>query len=115
MKCPACTETLAENATLCDCGWRRPKATPQQERKERQGQLVELARRAYEESAPRVADLSEQQWFNVCRYFPSIAEHCTRPRPVVSPDHPLWKTSRMGLFMRIRTAAIALREPGEEG
>ncbi len=110
MKCPACTEILAENASRCDCGYRVPKATAAQERSERNEQLVVRARQHYMATALTSYDLTPQQWYNVCRFFPVVAEHCKRTRPQVGPDNPLHATSRMGFFARARTIIPMDRE-----
>lgn len=114
MRCPACTEVLAENATYCGCGWKKPKASPAEQQKERVRELASQVREAFERNAPKAADLSEQQWYNVCRFFPFVAEHVNRERPEIGPSNPLHATSRMGMFARLRVSAL-LREPGEEG
>jgi hypothetical protein len=59
-------------------------------------------------------DLTDQQWYNVCKHYPYVARQASavsgRPLLPVSRDSPYDKTSgSMGrLFM-------PNREPGEEG
>lgn len=116
MRCPACTEVLAENATRCDCGWKRQKLSDSDQARARRSELATDVRSSYEINAPKVEDLSDQQWYNVCRFFPSIVEHCKRERPEISADHPLHATSRMSIFARLRAVMPEpIREPGEEG
>jgi hypothetical protein len=67
---------------------------------------------AYEAGGPRSHDLTEQQWFNVCRFWPSVARRCSRPFADVGPHNPLWATSQLGpLTRRIHPPE---RQPGED-
>lgn len=113
MKCPACTEVLPDDVMLCDCGWRKPKSSPADEARRRNEELAARTRAALPQFT--AADLTDQQWYNVCRFFPAVAEHCKRERPIVGSDHPLHGTSRAGPFMRLRAANEVYREPGQEG
>ncbi|MGH7605431.1 MAG: hypothetical protein ACRENK_15725 [Gemmatimonadaceae bacterium] len=60
-------------------------------------------------SAPTSLDLTEQQWYNCCKFWPFVAAHCKRPRPNVGPDHPLDATAAMGPMLRGRAALVAPR------
>lgn len=67
------------------------------------------AKTSYEAGAPRSHDLTSQQWYNVCRFWPSVARRCSRPMEKVGPDHPLHATSNLGPLTR---AMMARQVPG---
>jgi hypothetical protein len=77
------------------------------------------ARERYLASAPSAADLTAQQWYNVCRFYPTIArkasEFSHRPLAHVGPDNPLDATAQAGppiaFFLKRR---LQTREPGED-
>lgn len=92
--CPTCRGIMVEGRCLA-CGQ----------------DLRALIRLRYERGAPGSIDLSEQAWYNVCRFYPSIARRARRPMVKVGPEHPLHKTSRAGFSPLPRPS---LREPGQD-
>lgn len=111
--CPECGDDIYINAKSHKCGWRltaEPKAVPRQHRMEPE------AKAAYESGGPRSGDLTEQQWYNVCRFWPSVARRCSRTFADVGPHNPLHASSNLGpLMRRIRPPEVVEREPGQEG
>lgn len=104
--CPTCRSSLRAPFISCDyCSWtatgQRNSVQPGTEEGERSAQLVAEARRHYLDSGPIDNDLTEQQWYNVCKFWPFVAVHCKRARPNVGPDHPLDATAREGPLTRL--------------
>lgn len=94
--CPQCGSVLADNAVICNrCRW-NPKPASLSDA----GQASLEARHRFTQGWPTSANLTEQQWYNVCKYFPTIAARCRRSRPSVGPEHPLDKKSSQGPFLR---------------
>jgi hypothetical protein len=75
------------------------------------------ARARYESSAPSSADLSELQWYLVCRFFPEVARRASavshRPLADVGEHNPLHAVRPGPLFGTIRRRTRN-REPGED-
>jgi len=69
------------------------------------------------ENQPSSWSLTDQQWYNVCKFRPSIARRCARPMPEVGPEHPLDRTATMGPLLAKHWGAPPARdrEPGEDG
>lgn len=102
--CPDCGDPLSIHGVCGSCGYgasaKKKSANYNNEEAERNAVLVAAARDRYLATGPTSNDLTDQQWYNVCKFFPGVAEHCKRPRPEVGPDHPLDATARLGPMMR---------------
>lgn len=72
------------------------------------------ARRIWASDAPGSESLTDQQWFNVCKFFPKIAGRCRREPADLSPENPMHK-ARPGPLMRAMLGPAVERQPGEEG
>jgi Double zinc ribbon len=124
--CPNCSHINADDARFCaEC------QAPMQKSVLAERAPVTLsenalraleARKRYLESAPSSADLSEQQWYNVCKFYPIVAKHASefsnRRLAHVGPDNPLDKSAQpfaLGFFLKRRGFPPPQREPGEEG
>lgn len=123
MKCwnPECgNHDLSERAITCpECGTDRPRtgrprARVETEEDRRIREQIAQLRERLAQGGPSSWDLTEQQWYNVCRFFPHVAARSARPMLKVGPDHPLHATSRMGSLLAGWRAPPAVREPGED-
>ena len=113
--CPTCHSTLRAPFIACDyCSWtatgKSSSSRLDEETAERNAVMVAEARQAAIDSAPASEDLTEQQWYNVCKFWPFVAVHCKRARPIVGPDHPLDATAREGPLTRALPRRIAAAE-----
>lgn len=100
--CPDCGEPLGLGAKSCRCGWSvvKKSSAVNQEEAERNAALIAWARQHSLDTGGKSKDLTEQQWYNVCRFWPSVAKRCSRPFASVGPHNPLHATSRLGPVMR---------------
>jgi len=99
--CPECKEHLTAPYLSCRfCDWVEGK-TPVRQTSQIHRMTPE-AKTAYEAGGPTSHDLTPQQWYNVCRFWPSVARRCSRPLAKVGPDNPLHATSRMGPLLKHR-------------
>jgi len=64
---------------------------------------------------PTSQDLSDQQWYNVCKHYPNVARRTARPLVQVGPDQPLDKTSSAGPLIARHWGPLPEREPGQDG
>ena len=100
------------------CGEGKPKkgqmsATQTAELANRQLEI----RRIYAANAPGSESLTAQQWYNVCKFFPTIAARCRRPLVLVGPDEPLDRASGLGLLLGAAsrsTREFVDRQPGSD-
>jgi len=108
MKCPMCNEDIQDDLDQCDCGYRRPKKKVIREE-------TRQVREQYLEAGPTSWDLTDQQWFNVCKFFPTVAARCKRPPADLSPDNPMHKV-RPGPMLQsmLGRTPVAERQPGED-
>jgi hypothetical protein len=97
--CPECGDDIYVNARSHKCGWRFHAEVIIDRSAHR---MTPEAKAAYESGAPRSHDLAPQQWYNVCRFWTSVAKRCSRPMELVGPDHPLHATSRLGPLLKHR-------------
>lgn len=59
--------------------------------------------------------VTPQQWYNVCKHFPSVAARASRSLESVGPSHPLDATSQRGpLFGGTLLGSKRMRQPGED-
>lgn len=105
--CPDCSELVPVTATMCGCGFRFQRGA------------MASRPQADEPLTPRHAfsshDLTAQQWYNVCRWFPTVAARCSRALPDIGPHNPLHATSEEGPLMRaLRGKSIAGIEPDKK-
>lgn len=97
--CPICTRPLLPPFVSCSgCNWRTGDIVPVE--LSQFGQVAQQARERYVAGASTSADLTDQQWYNVCKHFRFVAVHCKRERPIVGPGHPLDATATVGPLMR---------------
>ncbi len=97
--CPDCGDPLSVHGVCGSCGYGlkgKRKTAKQDPEAARRAELAVMAKQRYLDSAPTSADLTDQQWYNVCKFWPWVAMHCKRERFKVGPDHPLDATSRRG-------------------
>jgi hypothetical protein len=75
------------------------------------------AKRAYESGGHKVSDLTDEQWYNVCKFWPSVAARSGRKIADVGVHNPLDASAARGpLLRRInRALPVVEREPGQEG
>lgn len=110
--CPKCGARV--DGLICHaCGERdagtEAFATPGEKKLSEYGERAAATRRAFEAAKPTANDLTDKQWYAVCKFFPNVAERCRRPRPIVGPDNPLDSVRLGPLFRGLR--APALRRP----
>jgi len=98
--CPDCGDDISVYAKVHSCGWRAAAKPKDDVPRPKQHRLSPEAQEAYEAGAPRSHDLTEQQWYNVCRFWPTVAKRCSRPFADVGTHNPLHATSRQGPLMR---------------
>lgn len=75
------------------------------------------ARRIFAAEAPGSESLTDQQWYNVCKFHPTIAARCRRPMVQVGPNQSLDRTSSRGpMFVAAdkSTREFVERQPGED-
>lgn len=85
------------------CGYSEPQSGGLEPRKlSHWGLLAETTRQRFEapENQPSAFDLTHQQWYNVCKFWPTIAGRCRRRRLAVGPDHPLDRTATAGPMLK---------------
>jgi hypothetical protein len=97
--CPRCRTALVAPFLSCEmCPWSsmKPADTP------RRGfiHMDPQEKAEYERQGKRSGDLTEQQWYNVCRFWPTVARRCRRPFADVGQHNPLHGTSRIGPLMK---------------
>lgn len=84
---------------------------------EKANQLLEQ-RRIWASNGPTSFDLTDQQWYNVCRFYPAVASRCRRPLPGIGSHNPLHATSQLGLLVSAarssKRADVTMRQPGED-
>jgi hypothetical protein len=105
MACPTCGDPLSVHGVCGNCGYglkSAGKAKGHNPESAHWGELAARAKEGYLVGVPTSFDLTEQQWYNVCKFWPNVAAHCKRPGPAVGPDHPLDATSSLGPLMRHR-------------
>lgn len=103
ISCPTCGDPLSVHGVCGSCGNGLKKGGKRQEYDPdaaRRGDLAAIVRARSFALSPTSADLTEQQWYNVCKFWPNVAAHCDRPRPVVAPTHPLDAAARLGPLAR---------------
>lgn len=104
--CPEC-QAAVDGLQCGRCGYAEPGYQVPKARRTTPlsalGQLAQEISDFYESDAwrKRTPDLTEQQWVNVCKYFPTVAAHCTH-RPIADSTHPLWDSGRAGALFRNR-------------
>jgi hypothetical protein len=123
--CPTCSDQLSKDGLCGSCGYGKKQPVARMRThvgplhdaatSARLVELAQMARSRYEFAALSSSSMTEQQWYNVCKFWPSVAEHCKRQRPDVGPHHPLDATSKAGPLMgqlrkRHDAEAIAERE-----
>ena len=113
--------TLSKRAVFCpECKTERPRNSQPFNSIRELSDLAKAALQAQESSRqsghPNSYDLTEQQWFNVCKFFPTVAARCKRPQTDLSPDNPMHKVRPGPLLQSMlgRTPVVE-RQPGEEG
>ena len=75
------------------------------------------ARRIYAAEAPGSESLSDQHWYNLCKFHPTIAARCRRPLVEVGPNQPLDRTASRGpVFDSAHKSSRVFddRQPGED-
>ena len=74
------------------------------------GIQAEQVRKKFEapENQPHAGQLTAQQWYNVCKFYPAAAKRCTRPKADVGEHNRLDRTS--GRFGRIADTRAWARE-----
>jgi hypothetical protein len=108
--CPACSDPLSVTGVCGSCGFglkagrKRAATSPDGDR---WAIMASEARRAVLALPSGPDTLTEQQWYNVCKFWPFVAEHCRRARPEVGPSHPLDATARRGPLTRFVVDAEA--------
>lgn len=109
--CPKCGDPLSTHGVCGSCGYgRNTRAKAQQNPDgDRWGILAAQAKDWSRSHAATSVDLTDQQWYNVSKFWPWVAAHCRRERPVVGPDHPLDATARQGPLMRFAGRTVARR------
>lgn len=102
--CPDCGDPMSVHGVCGSCGYggkfkgkSKPKHDPEAAH---WAHMAMLAKERYLNNPATSADLTEQQWYNVCKFWPNVAAHCKRPRPIVGPNHQLDVTSRRGPLTR---------------
>ncbi len=112
MKCPSCTEILAENATRCDCGWKRAG-------KSADGEDVDSAGR--ERQCSFMLDRDER-CPNRATWIPGgsrrgFCQKHTRSEDVGIIACPPEIKAQISAFLRRTNVSkpARMREPGEEG
>ncbi len=89
--CSRCAVDLPVPFIACGlCGWRAVVAS-------------------YQAPGKSSADLTALQWYNVCRFWPTIARRCGRRLADVGPHNPLHASSRIGPLLRLRCRRSILR------
>ena len=58
------------------------------------------AKHDFEMGSLTAKSLTDQQWYNVCKFWPNVAAHCKRQRPEMGPGNPLDATARQGARLR---------------
>lgn len=66
----------------------------------RAAQCALEARRRFVADVPSSLDLTPQQWYNVCKFYPTIAERSNRQLVPVGQNQPLDKMARAGFSIR---------------
>lgn len=119
--CPSCYHLNQDDANACvECfaPMHRDKIAPEKELSNN-ALAVAAIRRDYLEHPPSSTQLTSQQWYNVCKFFPKIAQRASdythRPLADVCPDNPLDRTASRGFLLVIQRRAPRERQPGEEG
>jgi hypothetical protein len=105
--CPSCyalNEDAADTCSACQSAMLVPATTAKGKLLSDAALRAAAVRKRYEEKAPSSADLTAQQWYNVCKFYPTIARkasaHSHRPLAHVGPDNPLDKTATRGPLLR---------------
>lgn len=112
VRCPECGDPLSVHGVCGSCGYglkRRRGSNKDNAEAAHWGELAAKAKELYQATAPTSFDLEPQQWYNVCKYFPWVAQHCKRERFEVGPDHPLDATSHLGPLTRHLTVPAPRR------
>ncbi len=110
--CPICGDPLTTRGVCGSCGYGRKRKTADttgHSDGDHWAVLAAQAKEMYLANPPTSFDLTDQQWYNVCKFWPNVAAHCKRPRPVVGPEHPLDATSRQGPLMRYTVPPVPRR------
>jgi uncharacterized Zn finger protein (UPF0148 family) len=85
----------------------------------RAGEIAEMIRQQLQTHGPTTDELTEQQWYNVCRFYPLVARRSRREFADVGPHNPLDATAQSGTMFKgvnvFDARALPPREPGEEG
>jgi hypothetical protein len=114
--CPNCGDPLSIHGVCGSCNYGRAKPKTELAPRPEQHRMTPQAKAAYEAGGPTSHSLTEQQWYNVCRFWPSIARRCSRPFAKIGPDNPLHATSEQGpIFKAMQARSIAgIDDDGEE-
>lgn len=97
--CPRCRTELVPPFLSCEmCPWSQVR--PNGSQRPESPRMDYTAKVAYEAGGKRSTDLTEQQWYNVCRFWPTVAARCERALPDIGPHNPLHHTSKQGPLMR---------------
>ncbi len=96
--CPSCGDPLSTRGVCGSCGYGRrgAKLEPSHGEGDRYAILAERAKQDFQQNVPSAESLTDQQWYNVCKFFPFIATHCKRLRPEMGPHNPLDASARLG-------------------
>ena len=98
-ECPKCG-TLYASGWCKACGEGKPGAKAVKEVRD----YADEARRAIPAGWPNSSILTDQQWYNVCRFFPGVAAKCSRPVAAVGPENRLHATSGAGMLRGVGQA-----------
>lgn len=98
--CPAgCGAAIADRAIVCNvCGWEAPHrpAGDTREAEERRQENERAVAAAKAEPGSTTGDLTEQQWYAVCKFFPGVARRARRKALQVGPRNPLDAQVKLG-------------------
>lgn len=90
--CPKCGDPLSAHGECGSCGFGRSRTnSPASEDRRRFNEQALAASRA--RPGPTSLDLTEKQWYAVCKFWPGVAkrasDHCGRRLADVGPHNPL--------------------------
>jgi len=115
--CPSCGDSLDDGGRCASCRYGHAKGASD-------GALSDYGIMAREtaqhfrrpENQPSSRGLTDQQWYNVCKFWPKVSARCARPLVQVGHGQELELTASRGPLLGGRAPTPARdREPGEEG
>lgn len=113
--CPKCGDPLSIHGVCGSCDYGRAKPRAELAPRPEQHRMTPQVKAEYESAGLTSNGLTDQQWYNVCRFWPTIARRCSRKFADVGQHNSLHATSSQGpLYSAMKARAVHGIDPNGE-